>query len=285
MNAALVEWVSEPDGRGTASILGSCLFTIFLSTWTAYHPDVETRWLAAIWDKVLITIAAIFAPELIICLAIVDWNRVKKLQFIFRKIHVEVRQLSLPTLLSHSKNAAQPFTECAYPDPDQSFFSRLVTKTNSIETEKSAPRSTSTSYDDDNIAISPTRPLSVTHAHFLRMGGFSVRSCDGEIFPARHAWSKNRISVQSVSILRAATVSITSVPIVDIEDKNKSDGISKIFALCQIFWLFVHLIARAAAHVPISTLELFTASNAACAVISYYFWWSKPKGEARNILA
>lgn len=79
-------------------------------------------------------------------------------------------------------------------------------------------------------------------------------------------------------------MSITSVLIVDIEDKSKSNGISKIFALCQICCLFVHLIARAAANVLINTLKLFTASNGACAVVSYLFWWSEPKGMTRHSL-
>lgn len=90
MNATLVGWVPEPDGRGTARLITSCIFTIFLSTWTAYHQDMKRSWSVAFWDKVLVTIGSIFAPECIICLAICDWNRVKKLQFIFRNIQVEV---------------------------------------------------------------------------------------------------------------------------------------------------------------------------------------------------
>ncbi|KAE9962564.1 hypothetical protein EG328_000311 [Venturia inaequalis] len=72
-------------------------------------------------------------------------------------------------------------------------------------------------------------------------------------------------------------VSITSVPLAIIEDKSKSDGISRAFALIQISWLFVQLTGRAVAHLLISTLELFTGSNGSCAVIGYLLWWSKPK--------
>ena len=32
-------WVSEPNFRGTSKILSSCLSTIFICVWNAYHPD------------------------------------------------------------------------------------------------------------------------------------------------------------------------------------------------------------------------------------------------------
>ncbi|KAE9987253.1 hypothetical protein EG328_003386 [Venturia inaequalis] len=267
---ATVGWVPEPDGRGTAGLLTSCIFTIFLSTWTAYHPDMKRSWSAAFWDKVLITIGTIIAPECIIYLAMCDWNRVKKLQFIFRSIQVE------------------PLTKCESPKAHHSLFghvmSRTDSKTDPNDTEKCNSRHSSTKYDQAGITISPSRPLTITHAHFLRMGGFCVRSTDGEILQAHHKWDNNRISVKSVCILRAANVSITSVPVSDIKDKSKSDGISKLFALGQISWLFLHLIARTASSMPVSTLELFTASNGACAVVSYLFWWSKPKDVAQPLV-
>lgn len=89
-DAPRVGWVPEPDGRGTAGLLVSCLFTVFLSTWTTYHPDVKGSWSAAVWDKVIITIGSILAPECIVWVALGDWNRSKKLQFLFREIAVEV---------------------------------------------------------------------------------------------------------------------------------------------------------------------------------------------------
>ena len=42
-NETLIDgWVPEPDGRGTWSILWSCLVTIVLCTWSALHLDVPT---------------------------------------------------------------------------------------------------------------------------------------------------------------------------------------------------------------------------------------------------
>lgn len=90
-----VSWVPEPDGRGTSFILISCLFIIFLSTWTTYHPDVKSSWSAVVWDKFITTAGAILAPEIIVCVALCDWNRAKKLQYLHRKPTIEEVSCSL----------------------------------------------------------------------------------------------------------------------------------------------------------------------------------------------
>jgi hypothetical protein len=62
-------WVADPTGRGTWSLLYSCLFTLLLCVYTAIHMNVpppndtkltfwlrKTKWVAI----------AIFAPELVV---------------------------------------------------------------------------------------------------------------------------------------------------------------------------------------------------------------------------
>lgn len=80
MNTTRVGWVAEPDGRGTAGLVYSCLFTIFLSTWTAYHPDVKSTQAKAFWDKVVSTAIFIFAPECLVWVAMNDWRHAKHTQ-------------------------------------------------------------------------------------------------------------------------------------------------------------------------------------------------------------
>ena len=36
-------WVSEPQGRGTTSIVYSCLGTVLICTWSVLHLDVPKR--------------------------------------------------------------------------------------------------------------------------------------------------------------------------------------------------------------------------------------------------
>ena len=61
-------WVPEPDGRGTWSIVWSCLVTIFICTWSVLHLDVPKRhgrWYL-FFRKVRWMLLAALAPEWIL---------------------------------------------------------------------------------------------------------------------------------------------------------------------------------------------------------------------------
>jgi len=68
-NNTRVGWVNEPDGRGTMSILVSCLSSLFLSSWAVMHLNIpaktesQTRRLATYFYW---CIYGVFGPELVI---------------------------------------------------------------------------------------------------------------------------------------------------------------------------------------------------------------------------
>ena len=62
-------WVPEPNGRGTWSILYSCVFTLTLCVWSAIHQNIPRRGEGKIWQwlrKTKWVFIAIFAPELVL---------------------------------------------------------------------------------------------------------------------------------------------------------------------------------------------------------------------------
>jgi hypothetical protein len=61
-----------------------------------------------------------------------------------------------------------------------------------------------------------------------------------------------------------------------IEDCSKADGFSKAFTCVQSSWLIVQSIARVAAGLPITQLELATMGFVICALVMYILWWDKP---------
>ena len=74
-------WVPEPDGRGTWSIVWSCLVTIFICTWSVLHLDVPKRhgrWYLR-FRKVGWMLCAALAPEWILCLAVDDFLEARTL--------------------------------------------------------------------------------------------------------------------------------------------------------------------------------------------------------------
>ena len=74
-------WEPEPDGRGTWSILWSCLVTIFICTWSVLHLDVPKRhgWWYLRFRKVKWMLVAALAPEYILMLAADDFFQARTL--------------------------------------------------------------------------------------------------------------------------------------------------------------------------------------------------------------
>ncbi|CAK1360620.1 uncharacterized protein RHO25_003916 [Cercospora beticola] len=61
----LVGWVPESPGRGTVSLLTSCLVTTALCTWVVIHPRIDGRWKRQVLHKFALWSKTILAPELI----------------------------------------------------------------------------------------------------------------------------------------------------------------------------------------------------------------------------
>lgn len=61
-----------------------------------------------------------------------------------------------------------------------------------------------------------------------------------------------------------------------IEDRSKADGFTKAFACVQSTWLIIQSIARVAAGLPITQLELATMGFVICSLAMYVLWWDKP---------
>ncbi|KAH9958498.1 hypothetical protein BC827DRAFT_1371008 [Russula dissimulans] len=62
----------------------------------------------------------------------------------------------------------------------------------------------------------------------------------------------------------------------EIEDKSKSDVISKAFVVLQTGWFVTQCIARGVQGLPITELELATVAFAALNFVMYLLWWEKP---------
>lgn len=70
----LVGWVVESPGRGTLSLICTCLFTIFLCTWVVIHPRVYKRRAVGRLHKIALFLKTIFAPEFIAVEGLQEWS-------------------------------------------------------------------------------------------------------------------------------------------------------------------------------------------------------------------
>ena len=82
-SATIVGYVGEPNGRGTSSIVLSCLLTLILCVWSALHLNVPGRsqsLLEELWLSTRWVIAGIYAPELVVFTAWRQWSSARILQ-------------------------------------------------------------------------------------------------------------------------------------------------------------------------------------------------------------
>ena len=73
-----VGWIEESPGRGTLTLIVTCLFTIFLCTWVVLHARVcrqpARRWL----HKFVLLFKTIIAPEFIAVEGLQEWSQARR---------------------------------------------------------------------------------------------------------------------------------------------------------------------------------------------------------------
>jgi hypothetical protein len=94
---ATVGWVSDPDGRGTFSLILSCLLTLGLCVWSAVHLNIPQKgegqgefWLR----RVKWSLCGVLIPELVVLLAWRQQTSAARLTNEINKVIVDIEQKS-----------------------------------------------------------------------------------------------------------------------------------------------------------------------------------------------
>lgn len=78
LSSDLVGWTPETSGRGTLTLLTSCLATIMLCTWIVIHPRICKRKKHRPLHKLALWLKTIIAPEFIAVEAAQEWTQARK---------------------------------------------------------------------------------------------------------------------------------------------------------------------------------------------------------------
>jgi hypothetical protein len=97
------------------------------------------------------------------------------------------------------------------------------------------------------------------------MGGFTVLGTNGKEHPVVLRKLKQYLAAGDIKITKK-----------QIEDRSKSDILSRGIILFQTGWFILQLIARAIQHLPITELELVALAFATLNFMIYGVWWNKP---------
>ena len=69
----------------------------------------------------------------------------------------------------------------------------------------------------------------------------------------------------------------------DIDDRSKANVLGKALVCLQITWMLVECIARKAAGLPLTLLEIHTFVHVVCAISLYAFWFKVRRTCAPNV--
>lgn len=121
-------------------------------------------------------------------------------------------------------------------------------------------------------------PWTIAHGFYGTMGGFAIDIDDaGDRYAYIFGGTKRlTLTAKGVALL-AQCGYIPEIPLDDIEDKNKTDGLAKLLVCVQAGWMIVQVISRSAAGLPTTLLEVHTVAHVVCALIVYILWWHKPR--------
>ncbi|KAL8665294.1 MAG: hypothetical protein Q9202_002345 [Teloschistes flavicans] len=234
-------FVPDPDGRGTWSLLYSCLFTLALCVWTAFHPNVKESGASRL-RKLRIRLNWIFftilIPELGVLTAFKQNRKVKNLVTVLSKLRATMGQ----------GNAS-----------------------NEDHAPESDPRIAHESKEDDiERGSRALPPVSKTYGYFVLMGGLIV--------DVSHLHDRlQTVILTSSGVQRLAeTGCFFDVSDQDIQDKSKADFLAKGLVLLQITWTILQCLSRKATGLPLSILEVHILVHAGCALIMYTLWFHKP---------
>ena len=69
-----------------------------------------------------------------------------------------------------------------------------------------------------------------------------------------------------------------------ILDQAASRSLSKALLIVQVAWFCTNCTSRLFQHLPLSLLEVSTATHAFCTLLTYFVWWLKPLNVATPTL-
>lgn len=303
-----VGWYSTPQVRGTFDLLLSCLTTLSLCAWTAYHPNVHahrSEWKVLSHRATWMLIAVLF-PEVVLWCAWEQWWAARKLG---NEINV-LGEGAFDGVGSGGEEKAEcDVCDLAEGDEDDGKMSLDDYHLNLLFEENGSPPASQPLTDSrEQIAelktsgppkkpVSPwirvrkvfkiprktnekdNRPANWTtsQAFFALSGGFAVPSSNFHPSPQLTLTSPALVFLARHGLLPRSSPTA-------VADKSKADTIAKLLVCIQAGWFFIQCIARTAQNLPLTLLEIHVLAHVLCAFAMYAVWAAKPYDVGSPIL-
>jgi hypothetical protein len=241
-STAFVGYVSEPNVRGTTSLVLSCLLTLVLCVWSALHlnvPQQDTSRLQRLLCNIRWIITGVYAPELVVFTAWRQWASARLLGQLVTKLSKEFR----------TKNPA------------------MVPATPIAATRQQSMLSQRTLYNSASFA-DHRHKWTKTHDFFASTGGFAFEFPTGgrsigthnQPFLPKTCPTRITLTARGVAFL-AKCNRLPDVPESDILDKSKANDMAKALVVIQASWMLLQTLGRLVVGLPVTLLEVNTIAH------------------------
>lgn len=107
------------------------------------------------------------------------------------------------------------------------------------------------------------------HGFFALMGGFAL------VIDGQSTRTLRPDELQSLS--DSDRINFPEITENEIQDRSKSDSLSKGIVVVQTGWFALQCIARHVERLPVTQVEMMTLTFAMNNFATYWFWWNKPR--------
>ena len=229
-----VGYTPEPNGRGTSSLVLSCLLTLVLCVWSALHLNVP-RQSESSFTTVLTYLRWIFTgvwgPELVVFTAWRQWCSARV----------------LGRMIKEMDKTSKPGKEDTFTKPELS-HTASTSPTEILVSGRSKQR---------------RNTWTMTHSFFASTGGFAFdlsHLSEDEQFLPKECPQRLALTARGVALLVKCGI-LPDIAEADILDKSKANGLAKALVLVQALWLLVQVIGRLIAKLPVTLLEVNTVAH------------------------
>jgi hypothetical protein len=237
-----ITWQPGPEGRGTLSILWSCVLTMILCVWTALHLNVPV-------------------PESLEQHSVEEPARLRSLVHGIFKLLAWLVRREVPAWESDNVSKV-----CG---TARGFLRRFVWLLLGLFTPEFVVYTAATQYldprkdlqrDDSRFRemFAPNKvQLSATQMHFAAMGGIVI---DEKEWPSRledktrRVWYLNPVAVELALFWDPRLGE--QIQQKNIEDKSKSNALAKTLVCMQALWFMAQCVSRFAQSLPVTLLEV-----------------------------
>ncbi|KAK0229403.1 hypothetical protein EDD85DRAFT_974618, partial [Armillaria nabsnona] len=256
------------DRRTVWDIIWSCLATMFACTWLAVHPNVPGRnittkgTIACAIERAKIIAITILAPEVILAWAAEQFTVAWKLR------HGKYTSIaSAIDLSTEQKNESKLTLAQGFLLSMGGFYYTAKHEIPYQALEANDSEATSTPPSSSLFHTCLSNPPTSLNLQFLP---------DDRPVPETVDVPGTLVTLKALESDPDLVKKLAAISAETIEDKSKSDALSKTFSIIQISWFIVQCITRVTHHLPITLLEMTALSFAGLSIIMYFLWLHKP---------